>query len=153
MKRLLQISALTLTLAGGYVATAAVAGPGAPADAQTMVDRLTEKLGLDEGTAQDVASTLQSSREQKKAIRSTVKTEAQALKAALEAGDKKGMRRSMDNLAAAKDEMRELKEQTADRIKAQLTVEQQAKWTLHQMRKKRRAQKARRDRRANPNTQ
>ena len=58
MKRLLQISALTLTLAGGYVATAAVAGPGAPADAQTMVDRLTEKLGLDEGTAQDVASTL-----------------------------------------------------------------------------------------------
>jgi len=107
-----------------------------------MVQRLTEKLGLDQQTAEEVADTLSAAKEQKRAIRQNVKSEAQALKSALDAGDEKGMSKALRNLESAKADMQDLRAETAASIKSRLTVEQQAKMTLHKLRKKQRAKRS-----------
>ena len=108
------------------------------------MERLTEHLGLDQATAEDVVEALKASREQKKALRESVKADAQALKSALDAGDEGAMLDAMANLESAKAEMQALKEETAETLKSLLTVEQQAKLTLHHLRKKRRAHQSKR---------
>lgn len=146
MKRLAQLSILGLSLTGGYFATsAAFASPDRSQSPQALVERLTEKLGLDPGTAEQVAQIMSESKAQKKSVRETVRSEAQALKAAYDAGDEKGMAKAMDKLDDAKDDLRAIKMDTRERISAQLTVEQQAKLVLHKMSKKRRAHRARKN--------
>ena len=143
MKRLLQLSIVGLTLGTGYLATAsAFAGPDGARSPQAIVERLTEKLGLDPGTAEDVAEIMLESKAQKKSIRESVRAEAKALKAAYEAGDERGMQKSMDKMADAKEELQAIKKDTRERISAQLTVEQRAKIVLNKMDKKRRAHRA-----------
>ncbi len=144
MKRLFALSALTLTLACGYIAnTVALADPGQSPDPEVMIQRLIDKLGLEEVTAQDVTDTLLAAHEQGQALQATAKTEIRALKTGLVAGDEQAMIDAMNGLQAIKQDKNALQESTVEALQSFLTVEQQAKMTLHHLRKKHQKMKAR----------
>jgi hypothetical protein len=146
MKRLLNLSALTLTLALGYMAgTVALAGPGQSPDPEVMIQRLGDSLGVDEATAEDVTDTLLAAHEQGQTLRAQVKAEAEALRAALGAGNERAMPKAMIGLAEIKQDALALQEETSAMVKSFLTVEQQAKMTLHHLHKKHQQERALRD--------
>jgi len=146
MKRLVTLSALTLTL-GLSAGTAALAGSGHSPDPQVMIQRLTEHLDLKKSAAQEMTEILLAAHQDGEAVRAAVKSEARALKEALNAGDEQGMLDAMSELSAIKTEATALKEETATAVKSLLTVEQQAKLALHHMHKRHLAETALRDRR------
>ena len=136
MKRFVQCSLLTLTLAAGV----AVANSGADSDEkfQQRVEKLSESLGLELEAAQGIVETIHAAKEQKTSLRLQVKEEGIALGAALEAGDEKGMVAAMDNIESIREELRAVKAQTREAIEAELTIEQRAKVTLRKMKRKKR---------------
>jgi hypothetical protein len=145
MKRLLTLSALTLTVA--LAGSAAIAGSGHGPDPEAMLERLSEHLELDRSTAKEMSQVMLEAHEEGEAVRATVKAEAQALKTALDAGDEQGMQDAMAGLEAAKREAIALKEETAATVKSLLTIEQQAKMTLHHLHKRHIEEQALRERR------
>ena len=147
MKSIVKGSLLTLTLAGGFLfGTVSLAEPGQQPDPSAMVQRHTEKLGLEDATAEIVASTLLDARKQKQALRTEAKEQVKSLHTAVESGNKKGMISAMNSLEDIKDELDSLKEETASTVKSYLTVEQQAKMTLHHIHKRHRKKQRARDR-------
>lgn len=145
MKRLLTLSALTLTVA--LAGTAAIAGSGHSPDPEVMIERLSEHLELDNSTAKQMTRVMLKAHEEGQAVRETVRAEVQALKSSLDDGDEQGMLDAMAGLEAAKHEAVALKEETATTVKSLLNVEQQAKMTLHLLHKRHIEEEAIRERR------
>lgn len=135
MKRYVQLSLLTLTLAAGVAV--ANSGPEFGDKRQQRVEKLSESLGIEEAAAQSIVDRIQASKEQRKVLREQAKGEVEALRAALESGDEAGMAAAMDNMDSVREELRAIKAQTREDIFSELTVEQRAKVTLRKIKRKR----------------
>ena len=129
---------LALVLAGSM----AVANPGMEPDPQQMVERLQQGLGLSADEASEVAEVMLTTHELRKALRQDVGREARALKAALDAGDEAAMLDAMAALEDLKAEGEAIQQETRAQLQALLTVEQQAKMTLHHLHKRHRMERA-----------
>ena len=129
MKRYVQLSLLTLTLAAGVAV--ANSGPEFGDKRQQRVEKLSESLGIEEAAAQSIVDRIQASKEQRKVLREQAKGEVEALRAAVESGDEAGMAAAMDNMDSVREELRAIKAQTREDIFSELTVEQRAKVTGH----------------------
>ena len=108
----------------------AVALADGPPDPETMSQRLSDKLGVDVETADAIAAIVVTSHQDATALRQQAREQAEALKAALDAGDTKAMKRAMNELDRIQDAHRDLQNGVNKDVEGLLTVEQQAQWTL-----------------------
>ena len=102
-------------------------------DADEIALHLAERLGLSDELALDVAERLVAMRTDGQALKQRARAEAEALAAAVEAGDEKQMKASMKGLERIREDGESLKDALTDDLKSMLTVEQQAMMTLLHM--------------------
>ncbi len=128
MKRAAAVALVALPL------TAYAFGPGerphGPPDAERIAAHLADELGLDDATAAEVAGVLEASHAEGETLRARAEAEAEALRSALAGGDEKAMKAAMKELQRVRDDGEAHRRATAEEVKALLTVEQQARFTL-----------------------
>ncbi len=122
--------------------TLSAAAQPAPAEAtpSARVERLADALELGPEVAEEVAALVEAHRTEKMAHREAVKSTAQALNQAREAGDRKAMKRGIAEMNRLRDRGRELNDRHHDDVMDLLDVEQQARWVLLQVRRHARRQ-------------
>ncbi len=133
-------------VAGGLVLLAmAVAVPVAglaSAPERSVASKLVEHLGVSDEDAQAIVARMEEAREAGEALRAEVKAQAQALKEARDAGDRKGMKQALAGLERLREDGLALREDLRDDIFDRLTVEQQATWALYHLHRKAKAHRA-----------
>jgi len=134
--RTLSIAALGLALTCTSLSLA-TAAPTAPApDRQQLAAQLGERLQLDPATADAVAQLLAARHQEGQLIKEDAKAQAQLLEEAIDAGDTASMEAAMAELDRLKADADALHQATQAELRDLLTVEQQAKLTLHHLRRR-----------------
>lgn len=140
MNRLMTRTAGALALGLALLAAPLVVQAGDGPDPAQMSARLVEGLGVSPATADEIAVIATAAQEEGEGLRLDAATQAEALKAALDAGDVAGMEAAMLELERIQGDAHALQQATRGDIQALLTPEQRAKFTLFHLHKRHKAE-------------
>ncbi len=106
-----------------------------PPSVEERVDRLVEHLDLDAAQAEAVSEILAGAHDRARDLEEQLRDAHRALRDALESGEVKAMKRQLQQIDDLRDRLHALRTSTDDAVRAELTVEQQARFALVQMRR------------------
>lgn len=107
---------------------------GAP-DPQAHIERISEKLGLDDGQTAAIEAILTSAHEEGRVLREEGRSLVEDLRDARESGDPKALKSALKAVDAFQAELHQTREETQDAIRAELTLEQQALFVEMELRR------------------